>query len=78
MQEDSLQGLTQDIAALSHTLVSKALSLAILKATHLAKYTLTAAITGSNALPEKDVIVPNQKSWTETAEQMGVKCGTPK
>jgi len=29
MQEDSLQGLTQDIAALSHTLVSKALSLPV-------------------------------------------------
>ncbi len=63
-QEDSLQTLTQDIAALSHTLASSSLSLAILKATHLAKYTLMAAITsiqGLNALPEKDVITPNQK-----------------
>ena len=78
MQEDSLQGLTQDIAALSHTLASKASSSAILEATHLAKYMLTVAIAGSNTLPEKDVIVPNQKSWTETAEQMGIKCGAPK
>ncbi len=78
MQEDSLQGLTQDIAALSHTLASKALSSAILEAACSAKYTLMAAIAGSNALPEKDMIAPNQKSWTETAEWMGVKRGTPK
>jgi hypothetical protein len=32
-----------------------------------------ALIQGSSTLPEKDVIVPNQKSWTETAEQMGIK-----
>jgi hypothetical protein len=80
-QEDSLQGLTQDIAALSHTLASKALSSAILEAARSAKYTLTTAIAsiqGSSALPEKDVIAPNQKSWTETAERMGVKRGAPK
>jgi hypothetical protein len=64
-QEDSLQNLTQDIAALSHTLASKSKSLAILKAAHLAKYTLAVAITltqGSNALPEKDIVAPKQKS----------------
>jgi hypothetical protein len=75
-QEDSLQNLTQDIAALSHTLASKSSSSAILEAARSAKYTLAAAIAstqGSNALPEKDVIAPNQKSWTETAERMGVK-----
>src|SRR5258708_977395 len=36
----------------------------------------TAAIAstqGSRALPEKENIPPNQKTWTETAEQMGVK-----
>jgi len=80
-QEDNLQSLTQDIAALSQTLASKSSSSAILKAARLAKYTLTAAISsieGSNALPEKDFIAPNQKSWMETAEWMGVKRGTPK
>jgi hypothetical protein len=80
-QEDNLQSLTQDIAALSQTLMSKSLSLAILKATCLAKYMLTVAISsikGSKALPEKDFIVSNQKSWTEMAERMGVKCGAPK
>jgi hypothetical protein len=76
-QEDSLQNLTQDIAALSHTLASLSSSSAILEAARLAKYMLAAAIAltqGSSALPEKDVIVPNQKSWTEMAKQMSVKC----
>jgi len=77
-QEDTLQNLTQDIAALSHTLASKSSSSAILEAARSAKYTLTAAIAGSNALPEKDVIAPNQKSWTETAKRMGVKRRAPK
>jgi len=42
---------------------------------------LTVAISlieGLNALPEKDFIAPNQKSWTEMAKQMGIKCSTPK
>jgi len=80
-QEDNLQSLTQDIAALSQTLASKSSSSAILKAARLAKYTLTAAISsieGLNALPEKNFIAPNQKSWMETAERMGVKHGAPK
>jgi hypothetical protein len=80
-QEDSLQNLTQDIAALSHTLASKSSSSAILEAARSAKYMLAAAIAstqGSNALPEKDIIAPNQKSWTETAEWMGVKRHAPK
>ena len=29
-------------------------------------------------MPEKDFIAPNQKSWTETAERMGVKRGAAK
>ena len=80
-QEDSLQNLTQDIAALSHTLASSSSSSAILEAARSAKYTLAAAIAstqGSSALPEKDVLAPNQKSWTETAERMGVKRCAPK
>ena len=80
-QEDSLQTLTQDIAALSHTLTSSSSSSAVLEATCSAKYMLMAAITsiqGSNTLLEKDIVVPNQKSWTETAKWMGVKHGAPK
>jgi len=55
--------------------------LAILEATCSAKYMLMVAIAliqGSNALPEKDVVVSNQKSWMETAKQMGVKRSAPK
>jgi len=80
-QEDNLQSLTQEIAALSHSLASKSSSSAILEAARSAKYTLTAAIAsieGSSALPEKDFIAPNQKSWTETAERMGIKRRAPK
>ena len=77
-QEDNLQSLIQDITALFHTLVSKLLFLAILKATCSAKHMLMVAIMGSNTLPEKDVIAPNQKSWMEMAKWMGVKCSTPK
>ena len=80
-QEDSLKNLTQDIAAQSHTLMSKSSSLAILEATHSAKYMLVVAITltqGSSALPEKNIIMPNQKSWMEMAEWMGIKCHAPK
>jgi len=80
-QEDELQSVSQEIAALSHTLASKSSSPAILEAARSAKYTLTAAIAsiqGLTALPKKDYIAPNQKSWTETAERMGVKRGAPK
>jgi hypothetical protein len=77
-QEDTLQNLTQDIAALSYTLTSKSSSSAILEATHSAKYMLMAAMAGLNTLPEKDIIVPNQKSWMETAKRMGVKHRAPK
>jgi hypothetical protein len=56
---------------------------AVIKAAHLAKHSLTAAIVatqGNTALPNPDVIPQNHKSWTETAKQMGVtksKCPCP-
>jgi hypothetical protein len=35
---------------------------------------MAAAITkGTSTLPEKEWITPNQKSWPETAERMGVE-----
>ncbi|KAI0246054.1 hypothetical protein BJV78DRAFT_1286809 [Lactifluus subvellereus] len=79
--EDSLHTLTQDIRILSNQLTSKigqssAPSPAVLEAVQSAKYTLTAAIAssqGTSALPHKNFIVPNQKSWMETAKWMGVK-----
>jgi hypothetical protein len=51
-------------------------SLAILEAIQLAKFSLTAAIAlaqGTSAIPDKEVIAPNQKSWMEMAMQMGIK-----
>ena len=32
-----------------------------------------ASMEGERALPEKDVIVPNQRSWPETAKHMGTR-----
>jgi hypothetical protein len=80
-QEESLQLLTQDISNMSHRLNSEqidqsSMSLAVLEAIQLAKYSLAAAIAstqGTSAIPDKEVIAPNQKSWMETAERMGVK-----
>jgi hypothetical protein len=52
-------------------------SYAVIEAVHSAKYSLTAAIASmegaSVSLPHKDVIAPNQHSWPEMAERMGVK-----
>jgi hypothetical protein len=78
---ESLQTLTQDIFSLSQRLASRqgeesAPNLAMVEAFRAAKYSLTSAIASFNgkaALPEKDVIAPNQKSWSETAKRMGAK-----
>jgi hypothetical protein len=79
-QEDSLQTLTRDITDLSQRLISQtnqsAPSPAILEAIRLAKFSLTVAIAsaqGTSAIPDKEVIAPNQKSWIETAMRMGIK-----
>ena len=59
---------------------NQAAPLAVLEAAQSAKYGLMSAISStheSGALPNKDNIVPNQKTWMETAAQMGVK-GAPK
>jgi hypothetical protein len=83
--EDTLQALTQDISMLSHTLAAMqaaqfaestaAQSTVAIEAAHLAKYSLSAAITatqGNTPLPNPDVITWNHNSWMETAKQMGV------
>ncbi len=47
-----------------------------MEAVRSTKASLTVAIVsakGSSPLPHKERIVPNQHSWTETAESMGVK-----
>jgi hypothetical protein len=74
--------LTEEISALAQSLTSEPihpLALAprsVVEAYQSAKHGLnafSAAIAGSSAFPKKTVIAPNQKSWPETAEQMGVK-----
>jgi len=60
-------------------------STAVIEATRLAKYSLTAVIAamqGNNPLPNPDIIARNHKSWMETTKQMGVtkklsKCPHP-
>jgi hypothetical protein len=50
--------------------------LAMVDAARSANYSLlavNASIQGTCALPEKDVITPNQKTWLETAVWMGIK-----
>ena len=81
-QKDTLCALMHDIRVLSQQLTSDDLidqsapPPAVLEAIRSAKYTLTAAIAsaqGTSTLPHKDHIAPNQKSWAEMAERMGVK-----
>ena len=74
-----MQSLSQDVFSLSQMLTSRQESApnpAIIEAFRSAKYSLTTAIgslDGKAALPEKENIAPNQKSWPETAERMGAK-----
>jgi hypothetical protein len=62
------------ISAFSHSLV---ISQTVFDAIQSAKYSLDTAtassIEGASSLLDKDHIVPNQKSWPETAEWMGAK-----
>jgi hypothetical protein len=74
----SVQTLSQEIFSLSQRLTSESgdPNPAVIEAFRAAKYSLTTAIAsmeGNSALPEKDVIAPNQKSWPETARRMGAK-----
>jgi hypothetical protein len=83
LPEETLQLLSQEINSLSQNLasasknISRSSYMAVLEAIHSAKYSLTAAVTsaeGTSTLPDKETLVPNQKSgWGETATHMGVK-----
>jgi hypothetical protein len=70
--------LSHTLAATQATQFAKSMvaqSTAVIEATRLAKYSLSAVIaaTQSNApLPNPDVIAQNHKSWMETTKQMGV------
>ncbi|KAI9434064.1 hypothetical protein H4582DRAFT_2081386 [Lactarius indigo] len=79
--KDTVHLLVQDINRLSHKLIANDTdqstpSQAIVEAVRSAKVSLSAVITsvtGANSLPHKERIAPNQHSWTETAERMGIK-----
>jgi hypothetical protein len=48
-------------------------STAVMEAALTLKYLLSSEITDTGVFPDKEEILPNQKSWPETAEQMGIK-----
>jgi hypothetical protein len=80
---NALQAVAQELTLSLQTFVSttetmdpSADYLAMVDTAHSANYSLSAvnaSIQGTHALPEKDVIVPNQKIWLEMAVQMGIK-----
>ena len=80
--QEGLQKLMEEIELLSQQLNDKIKRLteepepAISEAICSVKHTLTAALAstqGTQALPNRENIPPNQKTWPETAERMGVK-----
>ena len=75
--QGSVQKLMEDINSLSQELNDKINKLTgepdpvVIEAVRSVKHTLTAALAftwGAQALPNKENILPNQKSWTETAK----------
>jgi hypothetical protein len=71
--------LTREIILLSQNLASKKIDRshypAVIEALQSTKYSLAvadASMQGTSALPDKDLIPPNQNSWSETAARMGV------
>jgi hypothetical protein len=66
----------QTLGSATKTMDPLADYLAMVDAACSANYSLlavNASIQGTCALPEKDVIAPNQKTWPETAVWMGIK-----
>jgi hypothetical protein len=72
--------LPQQVSTLSQKLAGQPItqsnySLAVVEAYHTLKYSLIATLAsrqGTSALPNKESIPPNQRTWPETAEQMGI------
>jgi hypothetical protein len=72
----------EDIKSLSQELndkiknIAEEPDLALMEAVQSVRHTLTAALAstrGARALPNKENLPPNQNTWTETAERMGLK-----
>jgi hypothetical protein len=85
--QDCLEMLVKDVKALSLQLDDKIAELTeesvptVMEIVRTVKYSLTTAIASTQnlrALPDKETVAPNQKSWTETAKRMGVKRGPRK
>ena len=85
--QESLEMLVKDIKSLSLQLDDKIAALteesvpSVMEIVRSVKYSLTTAIASTpdmRALPDKEKVTPNQKSWTETAKRMGVKRGPKK
>jgi hypothetical protein len=78
---NKFHSLVQDVNTLSNKLISEwadqsAPSPTALEAVRCAKASLTAAVAsvqGSNPLPHRELIAPNQHSWMETAKKMGTQ-----
>jgi hypothetical protein len=71
--------LTCEIISLSQNLASKKINQshypAVIEALQSTKYSLTVAdalVQGTSALLDKELIPPNQNSWSETAARMGI------
>jgi hypothetical protein len=79
--QQQLDKLKRDISDISQALVTEQpgpsdLTPATVELYRTARYSLAAAYAsrqGSSALPDKLPLPPNQNSWKETAERMGVK-----
>jgi hypothetical protein len=76
----NLGTLPQQVSALSQKLAGQPItqldySLAVVEVYCMLKYSLTATLAsrqGTSTLPNKESILPNQRTWLEMAEQMGV------
>jgi hypothetical protein len=69
----NFQSLSQEVTALFGQVDRSMPSPAVMEAALTLKYLLSSEIAGTGAFPDKEEIPPNQKSWPETAERMGVK-----
>jgi len=75
--------LPQEVLILSQKLAGTPItqsdhSPAVVEAYRTLKHSLTATVAsreGTSALPNKKKILPNQKTWKETAQQMGIRHG---
>lgn len=74
---DEINSLSQQLSDKIKSINNSDPDLAVMEAIHLVRHTLTAALASIQdvqALLDKETLPPDQNTWMETAEQMGVKC----